>query len=270
MVAYPLDLDGRGTMGSSVGRIVDHAGPTHGWSGAPVPWPGARLVVALLLGLSVAGCGGDQGKVDNLASPASTAPGGSSASESSVASAQGSGSGSEPGTASNKRSGSGSGSGTASGQRSSGAPGSPGGDADRTPEAAPGAPGAPTDPGGDQSAPGAPINIPAFTNRQGEPLEKLQAEIERAILSACGGTTCLDIAVEERDSNFHPSCYVGTDPPTGDTGIKVERGTRFVIVAGSDPNNEFPCVDEPSSDPNDPPPDDTSSSSDEIQPSSSS
>jgi hypothetical protein len=233
------------------------------------------LVVALLLGLSAAGCGGGQGKVvDSRTSQASTAPGASSGAESGVASGQGpgsgqaagqgAGSGSQPGTAANARAGSGPGG--APGQQSGGAPGSPGGGAGRQPKAAPGAPGAPGAPNdpGDQSAPGAPINIPAFTIRQGEPLEKLRAEIESAIVSACGGTTCLDVAVEERDSNFHPSCFVETDPRT-DTAIEVERGSRFVIVAGSDPN-QAPCVGDSSPDPSDPPPDDTSSSSDETQP----
>jgi hypothetical protein len=283
MVAYLLDPDGRSTMRSSVGEISDHPGLTRSGSGAPVSRLVAWLLVALLLGLSIVGCGGDQGDVDKVVPQASTAPGGSSGSESSPTSDQESGS--EPGEASGQRAGSGpessaasnkgagSGSSGASGQRSGGAPGSPGADADRQPKGAPGAPGAagaPTDPGDEQPAPGAPINIPAFTNWQGEPLEKLRAEIEGAIVSACGGTSCLDITVEQRDSNFHPSCSVGTDPPTGETGIKVERGTKFVIVAGSDPNNEFPCEGESSSDPSNPSPDDTSSSSDETQPTSSS
>jgi hypothetical protein len=235
------------------------------------------LAVALLLGVSAAGCGGGQGKVDNRTSQASTAPGGSAAADSGAASGQGSGSasgqapgqgagsGSQPGTAANARAGSGPGG--APGQQSGGAPGSPGGGgAGRRPEAAPGAPGAPgapADPGG-QSAPGAPITIPAFTIRQGEPLERLRAEIESAIVTACGGATCLDVGVEERDGNFHPSCFVETDPRT-DTAIEVERGSRFVIVAGSDPN-QVPCVGDPSSDPSDPPPDDTSSSSGESEP----
>ena len=55
------------------------------------------------------------------------------------------------------------------------------------------------------------------------------------------------------------SCFVETDPRT-DTAIEVERGSRFVIVAGSDPDNEFPCAGDPSPDPSDPTPDDTSSS----------
>jgi hypothetical protein len=94
MVAYLLDRDGRSTMGSSVGKISDHPGLTRGGSGAPVSRLGAWLLVALLLGLSIVGCGGDQGDVDKVTPQASTAPGGSSESESSPTSDQGSGSGS--------------------------------------------------------------------------------------------------------------------------------------------------------------------------------
>lgn len=252
-------------METKAGDTANQAGMRHRRAGLPASrrWP--RLLVVSLLCVTAFGCSRDRGGADSFESQAGVAPGQPSGTESSVGSSADPGSGSS--TTSGRGSGSGSGSGSdsgssaTSGEEPGAAPGSPGGDTGPRPPSAPGAPGAPTDPGdpGDpgkeQTAPGAPINIPAFTNKQGQPFDSIKAKIEAEIVAACGGSLCLDVVVSDRSGDgFHPSCFVDTVPPTGTEdsgGIEVERGSRFVIVRGKDPDQK-PCSSDQSSDPGDP------------------
>lgn len=98
--------------------------------------------------------------------------------------------------------------------------------------------GAPTGDGGNGEAPGAPIDIPAITDSQGEPADDVRARLEKALreLPACGGEVCLDIVVAETDENFETCQYSGnTDPPGG---TEVESGSTVTLVMGS-----RPCTD---------------------------
>ena len=231
-------------MGLSAGIDSNNASMTVRRSGVPVSRLWLRLAVALLLCLSAFGCGGDQGGIDNPEAQASTAPGQNSGSGSSATPGQSSGSGSDR------------------------APGAPGGNADRPADGAPGAPGAPGDRGNASPAPGAPIKLPAFVELEGVNLAWVQAHIESTIRSACGGTPCVHTVVEQRDENYHPECFVRTDPATNEPS-EVPSDSTLIIESGSNPDGTR-CQTVPNSDPSDPqPPVDDTTPSDDTQPPSS-
>jgi hypothetical protein len=250
-------------METKAGDTANQAGMRHRRAGLPASrrWP--RLLVVSLPCVTAFGCSRDRGGADSFESQAGVAPGQPSGTESSVGSSADPGSGSS--TTSGRGSGSGSGSGSdsgssaTSGEEPGAAPGSPGGDTGPRPPSAPGAPGAPGaptdpgDPGEEQTAPGAPIKIPSFSNRQNYPFDSTQADIEAEIVAACGGTQCLDIVVQ-REKGAHTSCFIRTEPSTGppdEGGIKVPRGSRFEIIGGADSEGKT-CSSDQSSDPGDP------------------
>ena len=95
--------------------------------------------------------------------------------------------------------------------------------------------GAPTD-NDSGEAPGAPIDIPAITDSQGEPADDVHARLEKELRAACGGEVCLDIEVAETDKNFETCAFSGnTDPPAG---TRVQRGSTVTLVMGS-----LPCTE---------------------------
>lgn len=94
--------------------------------------------------------------------------------------------------------------------------------------------GAPTgnDNNGDE-APGAPIDIPAITIAEGQPLDVVRAQLEEKLALACGGEVCIEIEVDETDENHETCQYSGyTDPPAG---TEVESGSTVTLVMGSKP-----------------------------------
>lgn len=97
-------------------------------------------------------------------------------------------------------------------------------------------PGAPTNNGNNNTtagAPGAPIDIPAITIAEGQPLDVVRAQLEEKLRDACGGEVCLEIEVDETDENFETCQYSGhTDPPKDTT---VELGSTVTLVMGSKP-----------------------------------
>jgi hypothetical protein len=93
--------------------------------------------------------------------------------------------------------------------------------------------GAPLGNGGGGGAPGAPIDIPAITIAEGQPLDVVRAQLEEKLREACGGEVCVDIEVAETDENHETCQYSGrTDPPAG---TEVERGSTVTLVMGSKP-----------------------------------
>jgi hypothetical protein len=93
--------------------------------------------------------------------------------------------------------------------------------------------GAPLNNGGGGGAPGAPIDIPAITIAQGQPLDQVRPQLEQKLKDACGGELCVQIEVAETDENFETCQYSGrTDPPAG---TEVERGSTVTLVMGSQP-----------------------------------
>jgi hypothetical protein len=95
--------------------------------------------------------------------------------------------------------------------------------------------GAPTSNGGEE-APGAPIDIPAITIAEGQPLDTVRSQLEEKLREACGGELCLTIEVAETDENHETCQYSGhTDPPAG---TQVESGGTVTLVMGS-----LPCTD---------------------------
>lgn len=92
--------------------------------------------------------------------------------------------------------------------------------------------GAPTGNGGG-GADGAPIDIPAITIAEGQPLDAVRAQLEEKLRDVCGGEVCLVIEVAETDPDHETCQYSGeTDPPDG---TEVERGSTVTLVMGSKP-----------------------------------
>lgn len=92
--------------------------------------------------------------------------------------------------------------------------------------------GAPID-NGDGSADGAPIDIPAITIAEGQPLDAVKAQLEEKLRDVCGGELCLVIEVAETDPDHETCQYSGeTDPPDG---TEVQRGSTVTLVMGSKP-----------------------------------
>lgn len=92
--------------------------------------------------------------------------------------------------------------------------------------------GAPIDNGGSE-AEGAPINIPAITIAENQPLDAVRAQLEDELRDVCEGEVCLVIEVAETDDEHETCQYSGaTDPPKG---TEVERGSTVTLVMGSQP-----------------------------------
>ena len=86
---------------------------------------------------------------------------------------------------------------------------------------------------GGGGAPGAPIDIPAITIAEGQPLDVVRAQLEEKLREACGGEVCVEIEVAETDENHETCQYSGrTDPPAG---TEVERGSTVTLVMGAKP-----------------------------------
>ncbi|MEN3268507.1 MAG: hypothetical protein V7646_5401 [Pseudonocardia sp.] len=82
---------------------------------------------------------------------------------------------------------------------------------------------------------GAPIKIPPVTERQGEPLIDVTADIDEAIRKQCGnGELCVQLHFKEDDNTSSiPKCsFVRIEPGPGTV---VDRGTRVSIVHGTEP-----------------------------------
>jgi hypothetical protein len=96
--------------------------------------------------------------------------------------------------------------------------------------------GAPIDNGGGSGsgqADGAPIDIPAITIAEGQPLDAVRSQLEEELRDVCGGEVCLVIEVAETDPDHETCQYSGeTDPPDG---TEVERGSTVTLVMGSKP-----------------------------------
>jgi hypothetical protein len=244
-------------------------GGTPGRSGMQVwrLWP--RLGVGLLLCLAALGCRAAEPGADVAEAQAGTTVDQGAGSTSTTASGQRGGAGStdapDPSSGTGRYTApggsSGAGPGAAKGQHPGGAPGAPGGDPDPGPGNAPGAPGPPDPKEEEPGAVGAPLKIPALVQSEGQPLDKIRAELESSIRSVCGGTPCVDTVVRQTEPDRHPSCFVRYVPaPDFDLGIiEVARGGTIVLVAGED-SNASPCVPDADPDPG----------SDDAQPPSSS
>jgi hypothetical protein len=166
----------------------------------------------------------------------------------------------------------------AAARQSDAAPGAPGANPAGRSGGAPGAPGAPGGNGGNGAqAIGAPVELPAFVQRQGEPVVTVRKDIQREIRAACGNDElCVKTAVrpghEPGDDSVHPSCFQRTSPPTN-TDTKVPRRSTLVLETGSNPDAS-PCPDsggQPSEDtaaPDDsqPPPSEDTTPSEDSQP----
>jgi hypothetical protein len=83
---------------------------------------------------------------------------------------------------------------------------------------------------------GAPIDIPAEIEDQGEPLAQMRAFIEQGIRDQCGGELCVQLEVEHSDESFDECQFVETRPQQRSS---VARGSTVVIVAGT-----LPCPPE--------------------------
>jgi hypothetical protein len=174
-------------------------GASRSWSWGP------RLLVALALCLTVAGCtgGGQDAASDGDAAARVDAEG-----------------------------------------RSADAPGAPDPDPGQQPGGAPGAPGAAGGSGeqGGGGAVTAPITIPDITIAQGRPVDEVKQEIESRIRSQCDDKLCVTLTVEPRDPNFTTCQFVTTDPAPG-TKVEPKRTVVVVIVTGTEPCTPDPGTD---------------------------
>jgi hypothetical protein len=230
-------------MGSSVGGGFDHQSGAAEESGVSLSrvWP--RLAVALLLCVSVLGCGGGRSGIDNAEPQAGTVP--DPTSESGPGAAQGQGSGS--GTAQGQGSGSGPGA----------APGTPGANSGGQPSGAPGAPGGPSNQGSKAKAIGAPINIPVFQEVGGLPVAEIN--VEGRFKAACNSDeVCVKLVYEPRGADLTTCIFAGTRPAMG---TRVERADVVVILCtpGESPTEETPPTEPTQPTEQTAPPDDTQS-----------
>jgi hypothetical protein len=215
-------------MGSSVGRRLDHRNRAAERSGASMSRVWARLTLALLLCVSVLGCGGGRSGIDNAESQTGRAPNSSSGSESSAAQGQGS----ESGTAQGQGSRSGSGV----------APGAPSGNNGPRSNGAPGAPGGPSNQGTKAKAIGAPINIPVFQEVGGLPVAEI--DVEGRFKAECkSDEVCVKLVYEPRGADLTTCIFAGTRPAMG---TRVERGDVVVILCnpGESPTEETQPTEE--------------------------
>jgi len=165
-------------------------------SGTSPRW-GARLALAVLLGLSALGCSARQSERATGSDPTSLADAAAGDSAAPAADA------------------------------------ASGGSSAPQPNEAPGAPGAPGNRGGQGGAVGAPIKIPSATLDAGRPLAAVRAEIEGGIRAGCGGgALCVHVRVDARESGFNLCQFVRTEPGQGSY---VDRGSTVVIVSGIKP-----------------------------------
>lgn len=165
-------------------------------SGTSPRW-GARLALAVLLGLSALGCSARQSERATGSDPTSLADAAAGDSAAPAADA------------------------------------ASGGSSAPQPNGAPGAPGALGNRGGQGEAVGAPIKIPSAITDEGLPLADVRARIEEGIRADCGGgALCVHVRVDARESGFNLCQFVRTEPGQGSY---VDRGSTVVIVSGIEP-----------------------------------
>ena len=209
-----------------------------------------RLVVALLIVVTVAGCAGSSDQVgDETAAQAGSAPGldpGALApdapGEASGEEAAGTpGAGPEdpapdaPGARAGKQA-----PGTPAGGSSRGAPGSAG---------APGSPGASGLPGSGSPdeqtrAPSSPITIPEFQQIGGQPVDDVRQQIEAKIREACTPDHDLCVTTKVKPPNGE-GLFCGTDPPTFPGPAEVPRGSVLTIYSAPEVCPTSEASDEP-------------------------
>lgn len=100
--------------------------------------------------------------------------------------------------------------------------------------AAGGGVGAPLDNGGDKEALGSPIKVPKITLSQGQPIDDVRADLEKALKKLCGGDTlCVTVKVKQGEDEVINKCsFETTDPAPGKT---IKRGSTLWMLTGAAP-----------------------------------
>jgi hypothetical protein len=150
----------------------------------------------------------------------------------------------------------------AAARQSDAAPGAPGANPGGRSGGAPGAPGAPGgNRGNSAQAIGAPIEMPAFTQIGGQPVDKVKADIVAAIKARCKprGVQCVPTVVKARGGTDLHACFDGTDPPTKNKGTKLYPGKNVLTIYSAPGGCGLPESSEP-------PPSEETTAPDESQP----
>jgi len=110
--------------------------------------------------------------------------------------------------------------------------------------------GAPVNEQSEGGAIGSPIKMPEVTKRQGDDVDAVRPDLERALRAACGNNElCVHVETKPGDNDTFTRCQFDRTEPS--EGTEVPRGSTVYMVTGTRPCTTTRTTETPETEPPD-------------------